>query len=265
MSVASPQKTIGVALAVCLVCSILVSTAAVSLSKIQKANKKADKLKNILSAGDLYSAGQDVEKVFEDKIVGEIIEVSTGKTIPEEEYTDKLNIETFDIKAMAKDPEYCINIANDRDIAQIKRIPKYMPIYKVTENEKIEKVILPIYGKGLWSTLYGFMALDKDLHTFKGFTFYEHGETPGLGGEVDNPRWKQLWQGKQAFDDQWEVRIKVLKGKVDPSSADAKYQIDGLSGSTITTRGIDNLVRFWLGEDGYGPLFQKLRKELLNE
>ena len=77
----------------------------------------------------------------------------------------------------------------------IKRKPKYMVIYEVEEGDKIDKYIFPIYGKGLWSTMYGFIALDKDLKTIKGFTFYEHGETPGLGGEVDNPKWKNIVEG----------------------------------------------------------------------
>ncbi len=133
-----------------------------------------------------------------------------------------------------------------------------MVVYIVVEEGKTSKFILPIYGRGLWSTMYGFMALDRDLKTIRGFTFYEHGETPGLGGEVDNPRWKATWEGKRAFDDEWNLKIQVIKGRVDSSSSEAIYQVDGLSGSTITTRGVNNLVRFWLGEDGYGPFLKKL-------
>jgi Na+-transporting NADH:ubiquinone oxidoreductase subunit C len=125
----------------------------------------------------------------------------------------------------------------------------------------VEKLILPIYGKGLWSTLYGFLALEKDLKTVSGITFYQHGETPGLGGEVDNPNWKGKWQGKQAFDDSGDVIIKVIKGAVIPGAPDADHQIDGLSGATLTARGVDNLVQFWLGENGYGPYLQQIRED----
>jgi Na+-transporting NADH:ubiquinone oxidoreductase subunit C len=114
----------------------------------------------------------------------------------------------------------------------------------------------------LWSTLYGFLALDSDLKTIRGITFYEHGETPGLGGEVDNPRWKAQWKGKMAYDDNMKILIEVLKGQVDPTSPQAGHQIDGLGGSTITTRGVHNLVRFWLGENGYKPFLSNIGKEV---
>ena len=264
MSGESNTKNILVVLGVCLVCSVLVSTAAVSLNRIQKTNKQLDKSKNILMAGDLLTDNANIEEIFQEKIRSDIIELSTGNTVPEEEYNDVLNIENFDIKAMAKDPEYGVDIPSDKDLAQIKRMPKHMAIYKVVENDQVQKFILPIYGKGLWSTMYGLVAIDKDLKTVSGFTYYEHGETPGLGGEVDNPRWKQIWKGKQIFDDQWNLQIKVIKGKVDKSRPEAKYQIDGLAGSTLTTRGIDRTIRFWLGESGYGRFIRKLREERLN-
>jgi Na+-transporting NADH:ubiquinone oxidoreductase subunit C len=93
-------------------------------------------------------------------------------------------------------------------------------------------------------------------------TFYDHAETPGLGGEVDNPRWKDSWKGKQAIDETGKVKIEVLKGVVDTSRPESKYQIDGLSGATLTTRGVDNIVKFWLGDDGYGSLLKRLKEDL---
>ena len=137
-----------------------------------------------------------------------------------------------------------------------------MVVYLAMQGGSMEKIILPVYGKGLWSTLYGFIALDRDLKTIRGITFYEHAETPGLGGEIDNPRWKNIWNGKQAFDEKGNLRIKVIKGIVDTSRQAAKYQIDGLSGATRTTHGVNALVRFWLGSDGYGPFLNKLVEEL---
>lgn len=264
MSHESNTKNIIVVLGVCLVCSVLVSSAAVSLNRIQQNNKKLDKLENILMAGGLLTEGGDVEKIYRENIQSEIIDLTNGATVPKEKYTALLDPDNFDVKAVARDPEYNMEIPADKDLAQIHRMPKFMAIYKVVENGQVQKYILPIYGKGLWSTMYGLIALDKDLRTVRGFTYYEHGETPGLGGEVDNPRWKQIWQGKQVFDDQWNLKIKVIKGKVDKSSPEAKYQVDGLSGSTLTTRGVDRTVRFWLGENGYGAFIKKLGEESLN-
>ena len=255
------SKTLGVALGVCFFCSILVSAAAVGLKSIQEKNKKLDLLKNILIAGDLYKKGADILQIFKDKVDAELIELSSGNKVSEDQFDAMLNIENFNINTLAKNSEYGKDISAKKDIAGIKRMPKFMAVYKVKGDQGIEKYILPIYGKGLWSTMYGFIALNKDLRTIDGFTFYEHGETPGLGGEVDNPRWKAIWKGKQAYDENWELKIEVIKGQVDPGKSSAKYQVDGLSGSTITTRGINYLVKFWLGDEGYGTLMKKLREE----
>ncbi len=262
MSNDSTKKTLIVALGVCLVCSILVSSAAVSLHGIQQENKKLDKLKNILIAGDLYKDNIDVTQTYKDLVRGEIIDMKTGEPIPESDYNDELNVEKFDIKAMAEDSEYGKSIPAEKDIADIKRMPKYMTVYQVIKDGELDEVILPIYGFGLWSTMYGFIAIDHDVKTIRGLTFYEHGETPGLGGEIDNPNWKAIWPGKQAFDDKGNVKITVIKSNVDKSSPDAKYQVDGLSGATLTTRGLDNTVKFWLGKDGYGPYIEQLREGL---
>lgn len=260
MSSDNISKTIGVALGVCLVCSILVSTAAVLLKPIQKHNAKIDLLTNILVAGDLYEEGVNAQEVFETNIDAEILELSSGQFLTEDKLTDELNTEVFDIDAFANSSELGKEIPASDDLAGIKKMPKYMAVYKVKGDSGVSKYILPLYGKGLWSTMYGFIALNKDLHTIDGFTFYKHGETPGLGGEVDNPKWKAQWVGKQAFDEDWNLKITVIKSMVDATSPNAKYQIDGLSGSTLTTRGIDNTVKFWLGNNGYAPFFKNLRE-----
>ncbi|MDX1700499.1 MAG: Na(+)-translocating NADH-quinone reductase subunit C, partial [Melioribacteraceae bacterium] len=233
-------------------------------SKIQTYHKELDKISNIVSAGDLNQEGKNPREIFNESIKPFLIELETGNIVAEENFTDELNISNFNIKEISVNPNLSASIEKSNDIADIKRKPNYMVIYEVIQEGKIDKYILPIYGKGLWSTLYGFIALDKDLKTIKGLTFYEHGETPGLGGEVDNPRWKNQWKGKQAFDEEGNITIEVIKGIVDRSSPKSNYQIDGLSGSTITTRGVDNLVKFWLGEQGYGPFFAK-QEEVFHE
>ncbi len=137
-----------------------------------------------------------------------------------------------------------------------------MVVYLVMKNDRTEKVILPIYGKGLWSTMYGFIALDDDLETIRGITFYDPAETPGLGGEIDNPRWKIIWKGKKVYDKNGNVKISVIKGKVDQLKPNAEYQVDGITGATLTARGVDSTIKFWLGNNGYGPFLKKLIGEL---
>jgi Na+-transporting NADH:ubiquinone oxidoreductase subunit C len=248
---------------VCLVCSLLVSTAAVMLSPRQLQNKQLDKIKNILVAGDLYRDGVNVLDIYESKIQPKMVELSSGSILSEDQFDETLNIKNFDITLLANSAEYGLQISPENDIAGIKNRPEYMLVYFVIEKDQVEKIILPVYGKGLWSTMYAFVAIDKDLKTIDGVTFYEHGETPGLGGEIENPRWNEIWQGKLAFDDNWNVKLHIIKGAVDPAREESKYQIDGLSGATITTRGVDNMMKYWLGENGYGTFLNKIREEIL--
>jgi Na+-transporting NADH:ubiquinone oxidoreductase subunit C len=262
MSANSTKKTIIVAFGVCIVCSILVAGPTVLLKDRQDANKRLDKIKNILEAADLLKENADVEAIYKEKVSAEIIDLIEGKVISNEQYTDILNPEKFDVKVLTKDPKYSHRIPQDKDKAKLKTIPKNMIVYYVKNGNDIEKIVFPIYGKGLYGTLYGVMALGKDLKTIEGLTFYEHGETPGLGGEVDNPRWKEQWKGKMVYDDKWDVQIVVNKKGVVNSNLDQKYQIDGLSGATMTTRGVNNLVQFWMGENGYGPFIKHLIKEI---
>lgn len=260
MSNDSIKKTILVALAICAVLSLLVSTAAITLKPIKEQNKRIEKMRNILVVGDLLIREKDIEKVFQNRIESRIVDLKTGEFLAQDKQVGLLDTSGYDIKKVAHDPELGESVPQNIDKARIRRMPKFIQVYLVKEGEKVSRVILPVYGSGLWSTMYGFIALDRDLRTIRGFTFYEHGETPGLGGEVDNPSWKAQWKGKLAFDENGNLEIEVIKGKVDTSRLEAQYQVDGLSGSTLTTNGVNNLVRFWLGEHGFGKFLQELRK-----
>jgi len=256
----STIKLLSVTLGVCLVCAILVATTAVTLKPIQRRNQENDKLKNILSAaGLLKNNSDDLQGLFNKHIHAEIINLKNGIAMDPEILDAVLKPDQFDIKNISKSIEYTRLLSQEQDAAQIHTVPKYMIVYNVIQQDSVIKRILPVYGKGLWSTMYGFLALGPDLRTIQALTFYEHGETPGLGGEVDNPHWKQLWINKQAFNEQGELKIEVIKGQVDRTSPGAKYQVDGLSGSTLTTRGVNNLVRFWLGSSGWGPYINNLK------
>jgi Na+-transporting NADH:ubiquinone oxidoreductase subunit C len=182
----------------------------------------------------------------------EVIDLATGETVPD------VDPATFDQLRAAKNPETSSPAPPNR--ANVRRLPDNALVYKVLGEEGgIEAVVLPIEGYGLWSTLYGFIALEDDLDTVRGITFYQHGETPGLGGEVDNPRWKSRWVGRKAFDENGLPIIEVIKGVAGPPQEDP-YEVDGLSGATLTARGVTHLVRFWLGKSGFGPYLEKLEQ-----
>ena len=136
-----------------------------------------------------------------------------------------------------------------------------MPIYRrKSPSGETEAWCIPISGYGLWSTLYGFLALEPDLNTVKGITFYSHAETPGLGGEVDNPSWQAQWPGKQILDARGQlVGVSLKKGAVDESIPfEQAHQVDGLSGATITSNGVTNFVLSDLQR--YEPYFVKHRQ-----
>jgi len=251
----STAKTLSVAFILCLVCSILVSTAAVGLKEIQQKNKDLDKKKNILMAAGLYDQNHSVEELFA-PIESKVIDLSTGQEVP------GVEIKKFDQKKMSKDPKESITIKKENDFAKIKRRSKKALVYFVKKSDSIDQIILPVHGKGLWSTLYGFLSLDKDLNTIRGFAFYQHGETPGLGGEVDNPKWKALWKGKTVYDQSGKVAIAVIKGTVDHSNPANIHKVDGLSGATITSNGVSALLKYWLGSNGFGPFIAKLKSQM---
>ncbi len=248
-------KTYWVVLSVCLISSFVVSAFAVKLKPRQKENQRLEKIKNILSVAGLKDENADIDTIFQEQISKQWIDLKTGAVVDGQ----GMGLDKLDINALAKHPIYGEVIVKAQDLAHIKRRPKYMPVYFVKTAGKISKIILPVYGKGLWSTLYGFLALQADANTIAGITFYQQGETPGLGGEITNARWQKLWQDKRAYDQQGRVAIRVIKGQVPADAADAIYQVDGLSGATLTSRGVNNLVRYWLGDDGYGPFLNKFR------
>lgn len=244
-------KTLVVAFALCIVCSVIVSTAAVVLKPAQETNKSIDKKRNILAAAGMLKEGVSVEEQFA-KVTTRMVDLRTGK------FTNAVSVKDYDQRRAAKDPAESEPLDAEEDLAKISRLEHYAPVYLVEDaSGEIKKIILPIRGYGLWSTLYGFIALEADGNTVAGLGFYEHGETPGLGGEVDNPRWKASWPGKKVYRD-GDVAIALVKGVVDPSNVDAQYEIDGLAGATLTARGVTNLVQFWLGESGFEPFLNNL-------
>jgi Na+-transporting NADH:ubiquinone oxidoreductase subunit C len=249
----SIKKIVTVAFSLCIVCSVIVSTAAVLLKPAQEANKSLDKKRNILAAAGMLDESKTVEEQFA-QVSPRVVDLESGR------FLDDIDADEFDQRKAAKDPAQSEALSSAQDIAKISRRENYATVYMVQgPGGELDKVILPIHGYGLWSTLYGFIALEADANTVAGLGFYEHGETPGLGGEVDNPRWKGLWPGKQVYKD-GAAAIALVKGSVDPASANASWQVDGLSGATLTARGVTNLVQFWLGENGFELFLNNLRK-----
>jgi Na+-transporting NADH:ubiquinone oxidoreductase subunit C len=247
------KYTITVTLIMCLVASVLVAGSAVLLRPAQVANKALDFKRNVLSIAGILNKDQSVEEQFK-QVEIKIVDLSTGRF-----YDANTDIEKFDQNASAKKPDLSDKLSAEEDIAKIISREKYAKVFLVNDANGLSKVILPVRGYGLWSTMSGFVALDKDLNTVLGFGFYSHAETPGLGGEVDNPKWKQIWIGKKIYSETGEVKIDVIKGHVDDATADAEYKVDGLSGATLTSNGVRNLMKFWMGDKGYKSFLANLK------
>lgn len=266
----SLEKTIAVAVALCLVCAVLVSFGAVALKPLQVYNKNYDMKKNILDVAGLLEEGMDVDKAFSEKIEAKLVNMETG------DYVENMNADDYDQRKAAKDPKLSLPIPKDKDIAHIRAKAKISKIYLVKDGDNVKSIILPVSGYGLWSTLYGFLSLEPDGQTIQSINFYDQAETPGLGGEVVNPKWRALWKGKKVYAETaqpeldkgyieeaeiGEPAIALVKGSVDSEKMGAQYQVDGLAGATLTSNGVTNLVRYWMSKEGFAKYIAKVRKK----
>tara|TARA_B100000378_G_scaffold54361_3_gene40135 strand:+ start:1572 stop:2354 length:783 start_codon:yes stop_codon:yes gene_type:complete len=245
------------AAAVCVVCAVFVSSSAVALRERQEYNAAIDKQRNVLAVSGMVGddeelTPEEVERRFA-AIEQIIVDLGTGEEV------SGIDPSTFDQRRASRDP--ATSTAAPPNAAQVVRLPNQALVYKVRDAQGQPSLhVLPVEGLGLWGTLYGFIALDGALETVQALTFYEHIETPGLGGEVDNPRWKALWRGRRPFNDDLEPNLTVIKGRAGSPTEDP-HRVDGLSGATMTSRGVTNLLQFWLGNDGFGPYLHRLRQE----
>ncbi len=246
--------TIGFAVVICVVCAIFVASSAVGLRDRQVRNATLDRQQKVLSVAGVLEGDEtpaDITRLFGERIEAHVVNLSEGT------FAEDVDANAFDQQRAASDP--ATSEAAGPNVAGIQRIPNQALVYFVKDGEETTRIILPVEGKGLWSTLYGFVALSADQQTIEGLVFYKHGETPGLGGEVDNPRWRQLWVGRRPFDESWTPVIEVVKGAAGSVEEDPTH-VDGLSGATLTSRGVTHLLQFWLGERGFGPTLATLRR-----
>ena len=265
-----PRDSIGhtfkVAFLLCIACSVLVSGAAVGLRSQQQVNQERERKSNILAAAGLGEGarGREVESIYSDRVIERIVDLDTG------EFSSEVTPGDFNQRKAARDPELSDVIASEEDLARVRRREHYSFVYLIKDDTgEVDQIVLPIRGYGLWSTLWGFISLDAasisegpDSIMIRGLTYYEHGETPGLGGEVDNPRWKEKWrEDKRLYDENWDVRMRVAKGSVDSDDPQAEFKVDGLSGATITANGVTNMISFWFGENGFRPLLKNAHEQ----
>lgn len=260
-------NTFMVAAALCLVCSFLVSSAATILKPIQGRNVSLDRKKNLLQVTgfdkkQIKEAG-GINELFGERFDIQIIDLETGKPAVEEaeaaleEAGKKVDdvLTNYDQvwASKSKKEEVAEKVPGSEDIAGIKYREKFSHVFIMKDDQgKVSKYVFPVRGYGLWSMMKGYLAVEPDFQTIAGLTFYEQGETPGLGGEVENPKWKAKWYGKKIYDEEGNVEIEVIKG-----NTDSEYAVDGLSGATITSNGVSKMLKYWLGPEGFGPYIKQ--------
>ncbi len=255
----SPLKAILVVLAVALVCSVMVSVAAISLRPIQLAHKLLEQARHVVQLTGLAPADSDTLSEEEllalyGRLDARVIDID-GRVFDQD-----LNPETFDQRRAVNDPERSEEIPAEYDVARLGRRSRFAIAYLVWEGNQLQRMILPVHGQGMWSTMYGYIALDADLNTIASVSFYEQGETPGLGDQILRPDWQAQWQGRRIQDEAGETRFRIATGSVQPGSSAARHEVDALSGATVTANGVTALVSYWFGAHGFQPFLAQLRE-----
>jgi len=241
-----------VGIGLCLLCSAIISLIAIQLRSVQNENVVKDMQKKIVSSAGLELEYGSVENAMMN-IKTIVVDLDQGKIVD-------INPNSYELsKELREEGKYKF-LSAENDIASIKKREKYSKVFIEYKDDKINTLILPVRGYGLWGILYGYLAIKSDFNTVAGLEFYEHKETPGLGAEIDNPKWKALWKGKKIYQENGEVSLKVIKGNVLASSDNINYEVDGLSGATLTCNGVTNLIAYWMGSDGFLNFINNLRE-----
>jgi Na+-transporting NADH:ubiquinone oxidoreductase subunit C len=258
----SVRYTVAFAAMVCVVCALMVSVAAVVLAPTQEAQARQYMQKNVLLAAGLVHPGQvlsaaEQRELFDRRIEARLVDFAAATLLP----AAQRDPSAYDQRRARNDPEASRVAPPNR--AGIARVPKLGLVYFVkpaggAAGSAVEQVVIAVEGLAMWGTVYGFIALAPDGNTVQGLAFYDQKETPGLGGEIGNPKWQALWRGRKGYDEQWAPKLTVIKGRAG-AAKDDPHRIDGLSGATITSSAVTRLVQFWLSDDGYGRWLKRFR------
>ncbi len=259
MNTDKPGTALLIVVMVALVCSVLVSVSTVGLRPLQERNALIERSRNIVALSGLVEpgvalSGDEVLAAVAQMEV-RIVNIDTG------EFYDGLDPEEFNPRRAVLDPELGVGIPADQDLAQLGRRSRFEIVYIAYKGDEIHRVILPVVGQGMWSTLYGYIALENDFSTIADVTFYEQAETAGIGDKIADPNWLAIWRGRALFGSDDSYRFRVAGGPVDPGSAAAAHEVDGISGATVTASAVSRLVQYWFGPHGYAPFIENLREQ----
>lgn len=255
----SPIKAVLVVVLVALLTSSLVSATVVFLRPIQLNNQLLDRSRNIMQLTGLMPAGaahsdEEILALFKG-LDARIVDIDAAV------FDTSIEPYGFNKRRAARDPQFSVAIPSGFDRAGLGQRSVFAPAYLVWQDDEFERIILPVRGNGMWSALYGYIALESDLNTIAEATFYEQNETPGLGDQITRPDWLAQWRGRRIYDERGEIHFAVAVGKVDPASLSAAYEVDALTGATVTADAVTELIHYWFGPHGYQPFLANLRAQ----
>jgi Na+-transporting NADH:ubiquinone oxidoreductase subunit C len=216
------------AIMVILVAAVLASVS-MALKPMQKKNVEIEKKQNILASVNIKSTAETAEAIYAESIVDEYVVNTNGEKVEGDAFTTDLK------KERAKSEEEML-----------------LPVFEVKTDDGI-KYVLPVYGSGLWGPIWGYISLSSDMNSIYGANFDHEGETPGLGAEISTPMFEDPFKGKEIFNDSGEL-VSILVAKVG-QVAPEEHKVDGISGGTITSKGLEEMLK-----DDFGSYEQFLRK-----
>ncbi len=255
----SPVKAVIVVTATAFLCSVLVTVAAVTLQPIQRAYQDLERNRAIVAISGLTDRASELS----DREIVSLFQVLEARIVDLDigEFDERFNPDTFDTWKSASDPALSTAIQAQQDLAKLTRRSRLVTVYLVKDGTDLKRMLLPIYGQGMWSTLYGFLALEPDLNTIADITFYEQAETAGIGDKILMPDWQASWRGRKLYDENGTLRLGLGEGAVESTTLAAVYEVDAISGATITVDAVTNLVRYWFGPHGFAPFLETYRAE----
>ncbi|MDH3220097.1 MAG: Na+-translocating NADH-quinone reductase subunit C [Gammaproteobacteria bacterium] len=244
-------RALGVTLAVAFVCALLVSVVAVSLRPVQQANVKAERVNQLVR--EALSGIAPMVKT--ENLEAHVVELASGQ------FDDGIDPATFDAEIAASNPDTSVEIPREFDLARLRRRALHAPVYLLRGSDNaIHTIILPVSGRGYQSILRAWLLLDGAASKVRALRIYEQSDTPGVGSRIEDPDWQAQWRDRPIYDDAGVLRIGVRTRGGAETDEYAKYLVDGISGATRTARGVDGMVRFWLGDFGFGPFLQRIRE-----
>lgn len=254
----STTRTIIVTLVITTFCAVLVVAASSLLKPRQLAWLAIEMNRSIVTAmepsliaGDVLTPTEVVERVSQLDIL--LIDLKTGAR---SSAADPLLYNFF---SAGENPELQYKIPPSMDVAGLVHRPTLAPVYRHYEGVTLQRVGLPIYGPGMWSRIAGYIVLESDCNTIANIYFYQHGETPGIGDQIESPEWRKQWVGKKIRNEKGDFKFQQRKST--QVKGTDEYQIDAISGATVTSAAVILQAQYWLGDDGYGPYITRQREE----